>query len=187
MFEITDDLMVEISGKLKNTFLIWCKGRDAVWKVFSYIFKRIINNFELWKLRLQLRFKCASLFTKYGGITSWITIIIGKIFFDAHAPHYMKNGFTKNTIAEIDFIIDILNLSNGSTILDVGCGTGRHAIELAKRGYKVTGVDISSGMLAEAKKAAFNADVNVEWIQSDAVKFNSNKSFDAVICLCEGA
>jgi ubiquinone/menaquinone biosynthesis C-methylase UbiE len=99
----------------------------------------------------------------------------------------MKNGFTKNTIAEIDFIIDILNLSNGSTILDVGCGTGRHAIELAKRGYKVTGVDISSGMLAEAKKAAFNADVNVEWIQSDAVKFNSNKSFDAVICLCEGA
>jgi len=39
----------------------------------------------------------------------------------------------------------------------VWCGTGRHSIELAKKGFKVTGVDISSGMLAEAKKAARKA------------------------------
>ncbi|MDQ0916416.1 class I SAM-dependent methyltransferase [Paenibacillus sp. V4I5] len=108
-------------------------------------------------------------------------------FFDAHAPQYMDNGFTKNTISEVDFVIEVLKLSEGSNILDVGCGTGRHSIELAKRGYKVTGVDISSGMLLEAKKMASEANVNVEWIHCDAVKYSPTKSFDAVICLCEGA
>jgi cyclopropane fatty-acyl-phospholipid synthase-like methyltransferase len=108
-------------------------------------------------------------------------------FFDAHAPQYMDNGFTKNTISEVDFVIEELKLSDGSNILDVGCGTGRHSIELAKRGYKVTGVDISSGMLLEAKKMASEVNVNVEWIHCDAVKYTPTKSFDAVICLCEGA
>lgn len=108
-------------------------------------------------------------------------------FFDAHAPHYMNNGFTKNTLVEVDFVLDELKLPVGSSILDVACGTGRHSIELAKRGYQVTGVDISSGMLFEAKKAAAESNVNVEWIQSDAVNFTSIKPFDGVICLCEGA
>ncbi|MFC6333495.1 class I SAM-dependent methyltransferase [Paenibacillus septentrionalis] len=108
-------------------------------------------------------------------------------FFDAHAPYYMNNGFTRNTISEVDFVIEELKLSDGSTILDVGCGTGRHSIELAKRGYKVTGVDISSGMLLEANKLATEANVKIEWIHCDAVKYTPIKTFDAVICLCEGA
>jgi len=110
-----------------------------------------------------------------------------EIFFDAHAPVYMENPFTKNTLEEVDFVLEELKLPPGSHILDVGCGTGRHAVELAKRGYHVTGVDISSGMLAEAKKAAKKAGVKVEWIQADASKFTSPRSFDAAICLCEGA
>lgn len=108
-------------------------------------------------------------------------------FFDAHAPHYMSNGFTRNTIKEVDFLIDELKLSEGDTVLDIGCGTGRHSIELARRGYKVTGVDISSGMLSEAAQAASEAQVNVEWIHQDAVLFTPTRSYDAVICLCEGA
>jgi len=108
-------------------------------------------------------------------------------FFDGHAPVYMNNSFTKNTLEEINFILEELNLPPGSRILDMGCGTGRHAVALAKRGYRVTGVDISAGMLAEGKKAAKEADVEVEWIHADATKFTSTKSFDAAICLCEGA
>lgn len=108
-------------------------------------------------------------------------------FFDGHAPEYMDNVFTKNTPAEVDFIIQELGLSKGNTILDMGCGTGRHSIELARRGYRMTGVDISSGMLAEAKKAADRAGVKVEWIHSDATEFKSQKKFDAALCLCEGA
>lgn len=108
-------------------------------------------------------------------------------FFDGHAPHYMNNGFTKNTVAEVDFVLDELKFPIGSAILDVGCGTGRHSIELAKRGFQVTGVDISAGMLSEAKKSAVEANVNIEWIHSDAVVFAPSKLFDAAICLCEGA
>lgn len=108
-------------------------------------------------------------------------------FFDSHAPYYMNNGYTKNTVLEVDFVIEELKLQEGSSILDVGCGTGRHAIELAKRGYKVTGIDISSGMLSEARKMAEQANVKVEWIHCDAVKYTPTKTFGAVICLCEGA
>nr|MDO8134575.1 class I SAM-dependent methyltransferase [Candidatus Njordarchaeum guaymaensis] len=108
-------------------------------------------------------------------------------FFDGHAPVYMKEVFTQNTVKEVDFVIEELKLQPGCSILDMGCGTGRHSVELAKRGYRVTGVDISSGMLAEAEKAATEAGVRVEWIQADATKFKSRKTFDGAICLCEGA
>jgi ubiquinone/menaquinone biosynthesis C-methylase UbiE len=108
-------------------------------------------------------------------------------FFDGHAPIYMQNVWTKNTTKEVDFILEELKIKPPSAILDVGCGTGRHSVELAKRGYKVTGVDISSGMLAEAEKAAKAANVTVEWIHANATRFKSNRKFDGAICLCEGA
>jgi len=53
-------------------------------------------------------------------------------FFDAHAPIYDDNVFTKNTIAEVEFLIEELALPPGGSILDVGCGTGRHSIEIAQ-------------------------------------------------------
>ena len=110
-----------------------------------------------------------------------------KKFFDAHAGSYMANIFTQNTLKEVEFLIAELGLFQGDSILDIGCGTGRHSIELARRGYKVTGVDVSSGMLAEAKNAARAAHVEVTWVQSDATRFVSEGQFDAAICLCEGA
>ncbi len=108
-------------------------------------------------------------------------------FFDAHAPVYDENVFTKNTLREVDFLHEELKLAPNCSILDVGCGTGRHAIELAKRGFAVTGLDLSSGMLARAASAARSAGVEVEWIHADATKFSLLRRYDAAICLCEGA
>lgn len=110
-----------------------------------------------------------------------------KRFFDAHAGVYMTNCFTQNTLQEVDFLISELGLAKGDSVLDIGCGTGRHSIELARRGYKVTGVDQSDGMLAEARKAAGAAHAEVTFVQSDAARFVSDAKFDAAICLCEGA
>lgn len=108
-------------------------------------------------------------------------------FFDQEAPLYEQNGFTQNTIAEVDFLLEELRLQPGDTVLDIGCGTGRHSIELARRGYVVTGVDLSTGMLAQAKAKALAAGVTVNWLQCDATRFSSDQQFDAAICLCEGA
>jgi cyclopropane fatty-acyl-phospholipid synthase-like methyltransferase len=112
---------------------------------------------------------------------------VWQFFFDQHAPSYMDNPFTKNTHEEVDFIVDELNLPLGSHILDVGCGTGRHAIELARRGYQVTGVDLSTGMLSEAQRGADKAGVEIDLIHADAARFTSEILFDAAICICEGA
>jgi len=113
--------------------------------------------------------------------TSW------EEFFDAHAPIYDENVFTEDTISEVDFLVEELELKDGESILDVGCGTGRHAIELAKRGYTVTGLDLSAEMLARAAAKAEAANVKVEWVRADATQFAFTKQFDAAICLCEGA
>jgi len=108
-------------------------------------------------------------------------------FFNGHAPVYNSNSFTQNTLAEVDFLMRELGVSPGASILDVGCGTGRHAVELARRGFVVTGVDVSPGMLEEARKSASAADVHVTWHHADAASFSPGKQFDGVICLCEGA
>jgi SAM-dependent methyltransferase len=108
-------------------------------------------------------------------------------FFDAHAPNYMTNVFTRNTLGEVDFLVAHLGLEPGARLLDIGCGAGRHSVELTRRGFRVTGVDISAGMLAQAQKAAAAAGVTVEWIQEDATRFTASSPYDAAICLCEGA
>jgi cyclopropane fatty-acyl-phospholipid synthase-like methyltransferase len=108
-------------------------------------------------------------------------------FFDAHAASYMDNVFTKATVAEVDFIIEELGLSEGDSVLDVGCGTGRHAVEMASRGLDVTGVDLSAGMLREAERAAADAGVDVRFFRGDATTDLPEGPFDAALSLCEGA
>lgn len=108
-------------------------------------------------------------------------------FFDHHAAVYLQNVFTRNTLAEVDFLLELLQLPAGSALLDLGCGVGRHSVELARRGYRVTGVDLSPGMLAQARQAAEAAGVHVDWLQADATQFQAPHPFDGAVCLCEGA
>jgi 2-polyprenyl-3-methyl-5-hydroxy-6-metoxy-1,4-benzoquinol methylase len=110
-----------------------------------------------------------------------------RTFFDHHASLYMQEPFVAATLAEVEFLIAQLHLTPGMRVLDMGCGTGRHAVELAKRGMALTGVDISGGMLAEAQKAADAAGVRVEWVQSPAQAYHATVPFDASYSVCEGA
>jgi SAM-dependent methyltransferase len=108
-------------------------------------------------------------------------------FFDSYASQYMNEAFTADSVREAAFLVELLGLPAGAAILDVGCGTGRHAVELARRGYCVTGLDLSAGMLAEAAKAAGEAGVEIDLVQADATDFSFARGFDAAACLCEGA
>jgi SAM-dependent methyltransferase len=67
--------------------------------------------------------------------------------------------------------------------LDLGCGNGRHSIELAKRGFKVIGVDNNPIFLKEAKGLADKEHVEVEWVQADMRNISLSSKFDLVISL----
>lgn len=101
--------------------------------------------------------------------------------------HYLNYGFTKGTVGEVDFVIDLLSLPKGARILDVGCGTGRHSLELARHGYRPFGVDISSGFIEVARERATTEELDAEFLVADARQLTLPQEFDAAICLCEGA
>jgi len=108
-------------------------------------------------------------------------------FFDSYAPQYMNEVFTADSVREAAFLVDVLGLAPGSAVLDIGCGTGRHAVELARAGVVVTGLDISAGMLREARRAADEAGVELELVEADATSFDLGRVFDAAVCLCVGS
>lgn len=106
--------------------------------------------------------------------------------FENSAKSYDQQPFVKGTHGEVDFIEEELGFNRSATILDLGCGTGRHAIELAKRGYTVTAVDLSASQLDLAREKAVAANVTVQFVEADARHLNYSGQFDAVIIVCEG-
>lgn len=79
---------------------------------------------------------------------------------------------------EADFCAGLV--PDGGRILDAGCGTGRVAIELARRGYVCVGADVDASMLAEAEKAA----PELRWVRSDlaSLELEDEAPFDLVVC-----
>jgi 2-polyprenyl-3-methyl-5-hydroxy-6-metoxy-1,4-benzoquinol methylase len=103
---------------------------------------------------------------------------------------YLRYSFTKGTVQEVDFIVEQLGLEPGDRVLDVGCGPGRHSLELARRGMSVHGVDVSETFVALARSLAVDLP-NASFERFDARRLAERDDlagrFDAVICLCQGA
>jgi 2-polyprenyl-3-methyl-5-hydroxy-6-metoxy-1,4-benzoquinol methylase len=106
--------------------------------------------------------------------------------FANYAKKYDKEVFTQGTIGECDFIEEELNYDTSLRILDVGCGTGRHAIELTKRGFHVTGIDLSENQIERARKKAKDAGLDIDFQKEDARNLPFDGVFDVAIMLCEG-
>jgi SAM-dependent methyltransferase len=106
--------------------------------------------------------------------------------FANYALKYDQEGFTSGTVEECNFLEKEINFNKYFKILDVGCGTGRHSIELAKRGYNVLGVDLSESMLNRAKEKALTENLSVIFQQHDARNLPFENEFDLAIILCEG-
>ncbi len=109
-----------------------------------------------------------------------------ELLFENYGKTYDRESFTQGTIGECDFIEKELNFNKSLKILDVGCGTGRHSIELSKRGYSVTGIDLSESQLAQAKEKAKKENLQIEFQKHDARKLPFVNEFDTAIMLCEG-
>jgi len=107
--------------------------------------------------------------------------------FENYGSKYDQEVFTQGTLGECDFIESEIGCNKQTRILDIGCGTGRHSIELTKRGYTVTGIDLSESMLERARKKAADSHVSIDFQIQDARNLPFNNEFDLAIMLCEGA
>ena len=107
--------------------------------------------------------------------------------FENYGLKYDNENFTQGTAGECDFIESEIEYNKQVRILDIGCGTGRHAIELVKRGYKVIGIDLSESQLKRAKEKAKAKNLQIDFQKHDARKLPFSNEFDLTIMLCEGA
>ena len=100
--------------------------------------------------------------------------------------NYDQEPYTRNTRAEVDFLVSLLDREQDIQILDLGCGTGRHALELARRGFGVTGLDLSPDLIAQARAKARQENLEVKFLEGDARTISFEEDFQCVIMLCEG-
>ena len=113
-------------------------------------------------------------------------------WFEPVADHlgaaYLRYSFTKGTRQEVEFLVEALDLQPGARVLDVGCGPGRHAHALAERGIGVHGIDISARFVDIAAASA-PPGATFERLDARALVADDRYAgtFDAVICLCQGA
>ena len=108
---------------------------------------------------------------------------------DVFAEHFtflFPQTWEETAQRDAQFIHDQLGLSEGGTVLDVGCGDGRHVIELTKLGLNVTGLDNSLAMLlaaAQHKEASGLEDKRVTFIHGDMRRLPRDREFEAVMCV----
>jgi 2-polyprenyl-3-methyl-5-hydroxy-6-metoxy-1,4-benzoquinol methylase len=106
--------------------------------------------------------------------------------FENYGEKYENECFVQGTLGECDFIEIEINNNKELKIIDIGCGTGRHAIELSKRGYSVTGIDLSESLLVKAREKARQNSLQIEFLRHDARNLPFENQFDVAIMMCEG-
>jgi SAM-dependent methyltransferase len=105
--------------------------------------------------------------------------------FSKYARYYDLFNREKNYASETNFIQKLITEYSGAcdSILELGCGTGGHALELANAGYQVTGIDLSEHMIKLAKEKNEQARAGVQFLQGDIRNIDLGKKFDVLLSL----
>jgi SAM-dependent methyltransferase len=106
--------------------------------------------------------------------------------FDAdHGLMHLHEQPADSTPVQVELLRRALGLDAGARVLDLACGTGRHAVSLAAAGYAVTAVDLSDDYLSEARRRAADLGVDVEFVKADVRDLGElqAQSFDAAACM----
>jgi SAM-dependent methyltransferase len=107
----------------------------------------------------------------------WYETLFETVYLRLWKPVHEK----QDAKAQVDGILGILQLAEGSEILDLCCGFGRHALELARRGYRITGLDLCAQFLDIARKTAEHEELDITLVRSDMRRIPFENRFDAVI------
>jgi SAM-dependent methyltransferase len=103
-------------------------------------------------------------------------------FFDQTFVDFWQTAVGEHTVQECDFLEKALLLSKGARLLDIPCGIGQHSLELARRGYVVTGVDLSSACIAHAQIRSSTEGLSVDWRRENMHCIRYCREFDACFC-----
>ncbi len=105
-------------------------------------------------------------------------------FYSGHYVDFHREAVgRKQTPEEVDFMLKLLQLPAEARVLDLGCGEGRHIIEMAKRGYQMTGVDITKPLLDIARANAAKQKLDIQFEERDMRDLPWGNSFDAAYCV----
>jgi SAM-dependent methyltransferase len=104
-------------------------------------------------------------------------------FWITWAPYLFSADRVTRTQQDVSNVIELLTLQAGARILDLCCGTGRHALELSRRGYAVTGIDRTDSYLQSARALARNEHLKVDFLRADARALDIRNRFDAAISM----
>lgn len=96
-------------------------------------------------------------------------------------------SWTEDTERQTDFLIEKLSLHGGEKILDLACGFGRHSLALARRGFSVTGVDLTPAYIEYADAQAKKEGLHARFIRSDIRSAEFENKFDVVLNMADGA
>jgi SAM-dependent methyltransferase len=96
-------------------------------------------------------------------------------------------AWTERTEGEVNRALKMLRPEDGARILDLACGSGRHSIELARRGFSVVGSDISAELIEIARNEAGGQDVDATFLEGDLRELDHENEFDVVLNLNDGA
>lgn len=105
----------------------------------------------------------------------------------AYTPEMVKLPWAQKTGAEVDRLLRMLQPTGDARILDLGCGTGRHSLELARRGFSVTGAELLESNVAVARASAAEESLDVEFVQIDLRELAADDEYDLVLSLNDGA
>jgi len=98
-----------------------------------------------------------------------------------------EQSWVQDTETQVDFIVKTLGLTGNERILDLACGFGRHSLSLARRGYQITGVDITKEFIQDAITTANSEGLTVQFINADIRELHFNNEYDVVLNLADGA
>lgn len=98
-----------------------------------------------------------------------------------------NQSWVEDTKRQVDFIIKNLNLTGKERVLDLACGFGRHSLELARRGFDVTGIDITPEYVVFASDQALREHLNAHFLCEDIRQLHYMGEFDVVLNMADGA